>query len=148
MNLSVQPGLHRRLAYGEYIRSIHNFRHNYNLNFEDYTINYTINQSNINSNNNTINTNTNNNTNSTININSNNNTNQINNTINGLTVKQLLSVSIIKTTDQSFFCPICYDDNNSCYFRSLICNHDFHVTCIDEWLANNNTCPICRFVLS
>lgn len=24
------------------------------------------------------------------------------------------------------------------------CNHSFHVQCIDEWLAKNVTCPICR----
>lgn len=25
-----------------------------------------------------------------------------------------------------------------------VCKHLFHVSCIDEWLAKNTTCPICR----
>ena len=28
------------------------------------------------------------------------------------------------------------------------CNHSFHVHCIDEWLAKNVTCPICRTALT
>jgi len=24
------------------------------------------------------------------------------------------------------------------------CNHKFHITCIDQWLNNNSTCPLCR----
>ena len=24
------------------------------------------------------------------------------------------------------------------------CNHKFHINCIDNWLVNNTTCPICR----
>ena len=24
------------------------------------------------------------------------------------------------------------------------CNHCFHIKCINEWLENNNSCPICR----
>lgn len=27
------------------------------------------------------------------------------------------------------------------------CGHTFHVDCIDHWLANNTTCPLCRFSL-
>ena len=26
----------------------------------------------------------------------------------------------------------------------MYCNHLFHSECIDEWLNNNPTCPICR----
>ncbi|KAL5816782.1 hypothetical protein ACOSQ3_025160 [Xanthoceras sorbifolium] len=26
----------------------------------------------------------------------------------------------------------------------LVCNHYFHITCIDEWLRLNATCPVCR----
>lgn len=25
-----------------------------------------------------------------------------------------------------------------------VCGHTFHMECIDKWLANNTTCPLCR----
>uniref|UniRef100_A0A8C2K637 RING-type domain-containing protein n=1 Tax=Cyprinus carpio TaxID=7962 RepID=A0A8C2K637_CYPCA len=28
--------------------------------------------------------------------------------------------------------------------RILPCLHDYHVKCIDRWLKENATCPICR----
>uniref|UniRef100_A0A7N0V0P1 RING-type domain-containing protein n=1 Tax=Kalanchoe fedtschenkoi TaxID=63787 RepID=A0A7N0V0P1_KALFE len=27
------------------------------------------------------------------------------------------------------------------------CGHDFHLSCIDEWLMKNPTCPVCRLPL-
>ncbi|GMG27812.1 unnamed protein product [Ambrosiozyma monospora] len=42
-------------------------------------------------------------------------------------------------------CPIClldYQEEDA--GRSLLCTHKFHRECIDEWLLNENTCPICR----
>lgn len=34
------------------------------------------------------------------------------------------------------------------YIRILPCsdtvNHKFHTKCIDQWLKENNTCPLCR----
>jgi E3 ubiquitin-protein ligase ATL7/58/59 len=28
--------------------------------------------------------------------------------------------------------------------RLPTCKHEFHLHCIDEWLANHTTCPMCR----
>jgi SUMO ligase MMS21 Smc5/6 complex component len=28
------------------------------------------------------------------------------------------------------------------------CNHIYHNNCIEEWLKKNNTCPICRTIIS
>lgn len=42
-------------------------------------------------------------------------------------------------------CPICmctYNDGD--LGRNLNCRHAFHKDCIDEWLLNDNTCPVCR----
>ncbi|KAM7467802.1 hypothetical protein LguiB_015364 [Lonicera macranthoides] len=42
-------------------------------------------------------------------------------------------------------CPICLDefkDGERC--RILSCKHAFHISCVDVWLAENHTCPICR----
>lgn len=44
------------------------------------------------------------------------------------------------TTD----CPICYDtmkDDNS---STMNCSHSFHTACIDRWLEESDTCPMCR----
>ncbi|CAK7312739.1 E3 ubiquitin-protein ligase RNF12-A [Vulpes lagopus] len=42
-------------------------------------------------------------------------------------------------------CSICiteYIEGNR--LRILPCSHEFHVHCIDHWLLENSTCPICR----
>ncbi|KAM4718913.1 E3 ubiquitin-protein ligase RNF6 [Anableps anableps] len=42
-------------------------------------------------------------------------------------------------------CSVCineYAQGNK--LRRLPCAHEFHVHCIDRWLSENNTCPICR----
>lgn len=43
-------------------------------------------------------------------------------------------------------CSICLENYQlGDQFRSLPCNHKYHVACIDPWLLNNNpVCPICR----
>lgn len=42
-------------------------------------------------------------------------------------------------------CPICLVEYTSGDLgRKLDCKHAFHRSCIDEWLVNDNTCPICR----
>lgn len=42
-------------------------------------------------------------------------------------------------------CSVCineYIQGNK--LRRLPCSHEFHIHCIDRWLSENNTCPICR----
>lgn len=42
-------------------------------------------------------------------------------------------------------CQICFCDyTNGEKLRMLPCFHDYHVQCIDRWLKDNTTCPICR----
>ncbi|XP_069028860.1 uncharacterized protein [Embiotoca jacksoni] len=46
-------------------------------------------------------------------------------------------------------CQICFCDyTDGEKLRMLPCFHDYHVQCIDRWLKDNNTCPICRADLS
>jgi hypothetical protein len=80
--------------------------------------------------------------------------NSSNTTENGLTQEQIVNNSTIVTfeptnTDiqlSSSICSICtleYESQQQ--VRSLnCCNHCFHVSCIDRWLADHNTCPLCR----
>lgn len=47
--------------------------------------------------------------------------------------------------EQGRACSVCineYAQGNK--LRSLPCTHEFHIHCIDRWLSENNTCPICR----
>ncbi|CAL8360496.1 unnamed protein product [Lota lota] len=42
-------------------------------------------------------------------------------------------------------CHICFCDYaDGEQLRMLSCFHDYHVACIDRWLKDNATCPICR----
>ncbi|XP_028814822.1 E3 ubiquitin-protein ligase RLIM isoform X2 [Denticeps clupeoides] len=42
-------------------------------------------------------------------------------------------------------CQICFCDySQGEKLRILPCFHDYHVKCIDRWLQDNTTCPICR----
>ncbi|XP_028410598.1 E3 ubiquitin-protein ligase RNF38-like [Dendronephthya gigantea] len=42
-------------------------------------------------------------------------------------------------------CVVCMMNySNKEKLRRLPCNHDFHAKCIDRWLKNNRSCPVCR----
>ncbi|XP_053516919.1 E3 ubiquitin-protein ligase RLIM-like [Artibeus jamaicensis] len=42
-------------------------------------------------------------------------------------------------------CSICITEyREGSQLRILPCSHEFHVCCIDRWLSDNSTCPICR----
>ncbi|XP_028389396.1 E3 ubiquitin-protein ligase RLIM-like [Phyllostomus discolor] len=42
-------------------------------------------------------------------------------------------------------CSICISEyREGSQLRILPCSHEFHVHCIDRWLSDNSTCPICR----
>lgn len=45
-------------------------------------------------------------------------------------------------------CPICLlDYSEGDELRVLPCNHFMHKSCLDAWLANNPSCPTCRYSL-
>jgi len=64
----------------------------------------------------------------------------------GLNTKDLVRNSKVSLNKTSFLCSIC-QDNSEVIIRILKCNHYFHITCIDKWLTNNKTCPVCRYNL-
>ncbi|CAI5487045.1 unnamed protein product [Closterium sp. Naga37s-1] len=46
-------------------------------------------------------------------------------------------------------CTVCLSDFiERDLVRTLPCAHRFHVSCIDHWLADRTTCPVCRVDLS
>ncbi|XP_006831989.1 PREDICTED: E3 ubiquitin-protein ligase RNF6 [Chrysochloris asiatica] len=69
----------------------------------------------------------------------------------GLTKEQIDNLSTrnyeLNSTDSelSKVCSVCiseYRAGNK--LRQLPCRHEFHIHCIDRWLSENCTCPICR----
>ena len=65
-----------------------------------------------------------------------------------MNLQELINKSTyIEKSNDNNCCSICFETlkNKSC--RKLICNHQFHINCIDKWLSKNNSCPICRHVL-
>ena len=41
-------------------------------------------------------------------------------------------------------CSICLNPFENCSSTNLKCKHRFHKACIYAWLADNNSCPLCR----
>ncbi|XP_006257042.2 E3 ubiquitin-protein ligase RLIM-like [Rattus norvegicus] len=65
----------------------------------------------------------------------------------GLTKEQIntLPVKTFCENDKLNHCSICitpYTQNSK--IRVLPCFHEYHDKCIDRWLSDNSTCPICR----
>jgi hypothetical protein len=41
-------------------------------------------------------------------------------------------------------CSICYEKITSRTSSTTRCKHEFHRACLERWLEENNTCPLCR----
>lgn len=62
----------------------------------------------------------------------------------GVSLDTLLRNSTVLMKD-SVECSICYENQDK-IIRRLSCGHEFHLNCIDQWLAKKKTCPYCRKV--
>ncbi|XP_013210170.1 E3 ubiquitin-protein ligase RLIM-like [Microtus ochrogaster] len=65
----------------------------------------------------------------------------------GLTKEQIdnLAIRSFDESDALRRCSVCireYTEGDK--LRKLPCSHEYHVYCIDRWLSENSTCPICR----
>ncbi|XP_069747568.1 E3 ubiquitin-protein ligase RNF6 isoform X2 [Narcine bancroftii] len=69
----------------------------------------------------------------------------------GLTKEQIDNLvtrnygNVSAENEASKTCSVCINDyavGNK--LRRLPCAHEFHIHCIDRWLSENSTCPICR----
>lgn len=48
-------------------------------------------------------------------------------------------------SENALDCDICLENINSGdVIQGLNCNHFFHITCIQRWLVDHRTCPMCR----
>ncbi|KAL2456973.1 E3 ubiquitin-protein ligase [Forsythia ovata] len=51
-----------------------------------------------------------------------------------------------KPSEDELTCSVCLEQVNvGELIRSLPCLHQFHVNCIDPWLRQQGTCPVCKF---
>ncbi|GJN31032.1 hypothetical protein PR202_gb19386 [Eleusine coracana subsp. coracana] len=54
-----------------------------------------------------------------------------------------------KTLDDELTCSVCLEQVDvGDLLRSLPCLHQFHVNCIDPWLRQQGTCPVCKHQVS
>ncbi|XP_010920537.1 E3 ubiquitin-protein ligase SDIR1 [Elaeis guineensis] len=55
----------------------------------------------------------------------------------------------MKTSEDELTCTVCLEQvNTGELIRSLPCLHQFHVNCIDPWLRQQGTCPVCKHRVS
>ncbi|KAK6935824.1 Zinc finger, RING-type [Dillenia turbinata] len=55
----------------------------------------------------------------------------------------------VKSLEDELTCTICLEQvNRGELVRSLPCLHQFHANCIDPWLRQQGTCPVCKFKVS
>jgi hypothetical protein len=137
IHLPENPGLARRLAYGNYIRSrtFNRRQGTFNIIRRQGTFNiirrqgtftndvdiYTYNVENIEVD------------------------NQYDNSI-GLCLNKLIKNTTVEIITKPLFCPICQNvKTTNCVSRNLSCGHTFHIECIEYWLKDNTNCPICRY---
>ena len=60
-------------------------------------------------------------------------------------INEVTTIEYLESASEEFECSICQDKVTSGVYRKLNgCSHKFHIQCIDNWLENHSTCPICR----
>ena len=65
-------------------------------------------------------------------------------TLNNLRNINLISEPQNRVIREPITCSICLDNIPNSDIKELRCNHKFHRNCINIWLRENNTCPLCR----
>ncbi|XP_076956474.1 putative E3 ubiquitin-protein ligase RHB1A [Bidens hawaiensis] len=60
--------------------------------------------------------------------------------------KKVTSKSLdCSTTEEEDICPTCFEEYDSENPKIVTkCNHEFHLSCILEWMERSQTCPICN----
>lgn len=64
----------------------------------------------------------------------------------GCSMKSVFQNSKV-SLDSFNLCSICLNPGENDITRELICKHKFHLNCIDQWLMKRNQCPLCRTAL-
>ncbi|KAM7271851.1 hypothetical protein ACFE04_031065 [Oxalis oulophora] len=57
-----------------------------------------------------------------------------------------IAVGSTKASDDELTCSVCLEQvNTGELIRTLPCLHQFHADCIDPWLQQQGTCPVCKY---
>jgi len=62
----------------------------------------------------------------------------------------IIYINSFKKTKELETCAICLEDYTDYIFEprtKLLCGHQYHKKCIDQWLITNASCPYCRYRL-
>jgi hypothetical protein len=67
----------------------------------------------------------------------------------GITITELLgntSLVVYHENDETETCSICTEEyqNHDIQRKINRCNHLFHSRCLENWVTNHSTCPLCR----
>lgn len=56
------------------------------------------------------------------------------------------AIGSMKSSDDELTCSVCLEQVSvGEVIRTLPCLHQFHANCIDPWLRQQGTCPVCKF---
>lgn len=61
---------------------------------------------------------------------------------NGMAKPMLLAICWKTDDDSVYQCPICWETITD--HKTIECKHKMCTKCLDKWLEENNSCPICR----
>ena len=60
-------------------------------------------------------------------------------------VVRALPLRTVSSSEHVQACPVCLEDMEAgSEVRTLPCNHFFHAACVEGWLKQKNSCPMCR----
>jgi hypothetical protein len=64
----------------------------------------------------------------------------------GVALKTLVEKTRLYICTKKDICVICQEETRllNDIVRELQCMHIYHAKCIDRWLVNNRTCPLCN----
>lgn len=127
MSLPREPGLQRRLAYGDIIRMRNRHTMNEYLDFVTHTHTHerSTRQSMLQNYEQLLDL-------PTVKV--------------GTTIRDLLENTQLHICYKVMMCVICQEETVKMFdiVRKLGCEHIFHVRCIDKWLLENHKCPLCK----
>lgn len=66
----------------------------------------------------------------------------------GASLRTLIETTRVQVAETEQFCCICqYQCLKGEITRELPCHHNFHIDCIDKWLCDSTRCPLCTSTL-